>query len=108
MNEYAFHPEGFADLDQIWEFIAERNLDAADQVLADIHAVLRTLVASPRIGHRRPDLTTQPLRFHPARNEYLIAYAPEERPLWIVAVIDGRRNPRVLAAILRGRETATG
>jgi hypothetical protein len=36
--------------------------------------------------------------------EYLIAYAPDEKPLWIVAVMHGRRSPRAMAAILRGRE----
>lgn len=45
MSGYAFHPEAFTDLDQIWEYIAERNLDAADRVIADIFDALRTLVA---------------------------------------------------------------
>ena len=104
MSDYAFHPEAFTDLDQIWEFIAERNIDAADRVIADIHATLDILVASPHIGHRRPDLTSRPVRFHTVRDDYLIVYAPDERPLWVVAVIHGRRNPRVMAALLRGRE----
>jgi plasmid stabilization system protein ParE len=42
MSGYAFHPDAFADLDEIWEYIAQDNIDAADRVLADIHAVLRT------------------------------------------------------------------
>ena len=58
MSGYAFHPEAFKDLDEIWEYIAEDNIDAADRVLADIHATLSTLVASPQIGHRRPDQTS--------------------------------------------------
>ena len=106
MSGYAFHPEAFTDLDQLWEYIAEHNVDAADWVVVDIFSALRTLVASPHIGHRRPDLTARPLRFHRVR-DYLIAYAPEERPLWVVAVLHGRRNPRVMAAILRGREEGT-
>jgi plasmid stabilization system protein ParE len=57
MSDYAFHPDAFADLAEIWEYIAEHNIDAADRVLADIHTVLRTLASSPHIGHRRPDLT---------------------------------------------------
>jgi plasmid stabilization system protein ParE len=36
MSGYAFHPEAFADLDEIWESIADDNIDAADRVLADI------------------------------------------------------------------------
>ena len=31
-------------------------------------------------------------------------YAPEELPLWVIAVMHGRRSPRVMAAILRSRE----
>ena len=103
MSGYAFHSEALTDLGQLWEYIAERNVDAADRVVDDIFAALRTLVASPHIGHRRPDLTARPLRFHRVR-DYLIAYAPEETPLWVLAVLHGRRNPRVMAAILRGRE----
>ena len=103
MSGYAFHPDAFADLDEIWEYIAQDNVDAADRVLADIHSTLTLLAGSPQIGHRRPDLTTRPLRFHVARDEYLIAYAPDEKPLWVVAVLHGRRNPRLMAAILRYR-----
>ena len=106
MSGYAFHPEAFTDLDQIWEYIAERNLDAADRVIADIFDTIRALVASPHIGRRRPDLAARSLRFKLVR-DYLIAYAPDERPLWVVAVLHGSRNPRVMAAILRGREEET-
>jgi plasmid stabilization system protein ParE len=68
----------------------------------EILAAIRALVPFPNLGHKRPDLTSRPLRFTVVR-EYLIAYAPEEKPLWVVAVMHGRRNPRVMAAILRGR-----
>jgi plasmid stabilization system protein ParE len=57
MSGYAFHPEAFGDLVEIWEYVAQDNLDAADGVLADIHSSLRILAASPHIGHRRPDGT---------------------------------------------------
>jgi hypothetical protein len=36
--------------------------------------------------------------------DYLIAYALDEHPLLVLAVLHGRRNPRVMAAILRARE----
>jgi toxin ParE1/3/4 len=103
MTGYDFHPEAVADLDEIWEFIAGDNAAAADSVIADILSVLDELVTFPNQGHRRPDLTSRPLRFTLVR-EYLIAYAPDEKPLWVVAVMHGRRSPRVMAAILRGRE----
>jgi antitoxin ParD1/3/4/toxin ParE1/3/4 len=103
MTGYDFHPEAAVDLGEIWDFIAEDNLDTADKVIADILASIQALVPFPHQGHKRPDLTSRPLRFNVVR-EYLIAYAPEEKPLWVVAVMHGRRSPRIMAAILRGRE----
>ena len=103
MLTYDFHPEVRADLDEIWQFIAADKPAAADRMIAEIIEAIDNLVPFPGVGHRRPDLTSRPLRFILAR-EYLIAYAPEEKPLWVVAVMHGRRSPRVMAAILRGRE----
>lgn len=104
MNRYAFHPEAYADLAEQWEYIAEHgSIDAADSVIADVFEALETLASFPHMGHTRPDLTSRPLRFHVVHN-LVIAYAPDERPLWVIAVLHGRRNPTVLAAILRGRE----
>ena len=103
MTAYDFHPEAVLDLDEIWDFIAGDNPNAADRVIADILATVDNLVSFPKQGHKRPDLTTRPLRFTLVR-EYLIAYAPDEKPLWVVAVMHGRRSPRVMAAILRDRE----
>jgi toxin ParE1/3/4 len=100
---YALHPEAFTDLDDIRDYIAQQNPDAADRVVSEIFDTIRALVPFPSQGHRRPDLTSRPLRFTVVRG-YLIAYAPAEKPLWVVAVMPGRRSPRVMAAILRGRE----
>jgi plasmid stabilization system protein ParE len=102
MRGYAFHPEAFADLDEIWEHIAAQNIDAADRVIDEIFSTLRTLASSPHIGYRRPELTTRPLRFMVVR-EYMIVYASAEKPLWVIAVIHGRRNPRIMGAILQER-----
>ncbi len=84
MTGYDFHPEASFDLDEIWEFIAEDSLDAADKVISDILAALDALVQFPHQGHRRFDLTSRPLRFKRVY-DFLIAYAPDERPLWVVA-----------------------
>jgi plasmid stabilization system protein ParE len=99
---YALHPEAFSDLDDIRDYIAQQNPDAADRVITEIDTI-RGLVRFPHQGHRRPDLTSRPLRFTLVR-QYLIAYAPNEKPLWVVAVMHARRSPRIMAAILRGRE----
>jgi plasmid stabilization system protein ParE len=103
MRAYDFHPEAEGDLNIIWDYIAEENPDAADRTIDDIVSTIEALVPFPHQGHRRPDLTSRPLRFISAGN-YLIAYAPEKKPLWVVAVMHRHRSPRVMAAILRGRE----
>lgn len=102
MSGYVFHPEVFADLDEIWEYIAEDDPEAADQVIEDIRDAIESLVATPNKGHWRSDLTSQGLRFWQV-HRYLIAYAADESPLLVVAVLHGRRNPRVLSALLRAR-----
>lgn len=102
MSGYTLHPEALADLDEIRAYIAVDNPDAADRVITEIFDGIRSLAPFPQQGFRRPDLTSSPLRFKLVR-EYLIAYAPEKKPLWIVAVFHGRRSPRVIAAFLRER-----
>ena len=96
---YALHPEAFADLDDIRDYIAQQNPDAADRVMAEIFDTMRAVSPS---GPPTPR-PQRPLRFTLVR-EYPIAYAPEEKPLWVVAVMHVRRGPRIMAAILRGRE----
>ena len=103
MRAYDFHPEAESDINAIWDYIAEDSPDAADRTIDKIVAALEALVPLPHLGHRRPDLTSRPLRFITAQN-YLIAYAPDKKPLWVVAVMHGRRSPRLMATILRGRE----
>lgn len=103
MIAYALHPEARFDLDEIWEYIRADNIDTADRVVNDILSAIRALVPFPHTGHRRSDLTSRPLRFIRV-HDYLIAYAPDEKPLWVLAVMHGHRDPRVMAAILRGRE----
>ena len=80
MTGYVFHPEAEIDLDEIWEYISAENARAADRVIADIRQALDNLVPFPHQGHRRTDLTNRPLRFTRVR-DYLIAYAPDEKPL---------------------------
>ena len=100
---FALHPLAAQDITEIWEYIAEDNPLAARRVREEILSAIRAVVPFPQQGHRRTDLTSRPMRFIRVR-DYLIAYAPDEKPLWVIAVMHGHRSPRVMAAILRGRE----
>jgi plasmid stabilization system protein ParE len=100
---FELHPGAAQDITEIWEFIAEDSPLSAKRVREEILDAIHKLVAFPHQGHTRPDLTSRPLRFQIVR-DFLIAYAPEEKPIVVIAVVHGHRNPRVMAAILRGRK----
>jgi plasmid stabilization system protein ParE len=100
---YGFHPEASVDLDEIWEFIADDNPDAADRTTEEILTAVEALVAFPHQATGGRTSPSRPLRFKLVNN-YVIAYAPDRKPLWVVAVFHGRRSPRVIAAMLRDRE----
>jgi len=103
MTGFALHPEAFDDIDEIRAYIAEDNPAAADRTVNEIFDQIRQLIAFPNQGFHRPNLTPLPLRFCPCpRLCNRVCF--REKPLWIVAVFHGRRGPRVIAAILRGRE----
>ena len=100
---FELHPEAALDISNIWEYIAMENPMAARRVREAILNTIRKLVLFPHQGRRRPDLTSYPLRFQTSR-EFLIAYAPDNKPLLVIAVLPGRQSPRVMAAMLRDRE----
>jgi toxin ParE1/3/4 len=99
---FELHPGAASDIAGILEFIAKDNPLAARRVREEILDAIRRLVTFPHQGHQRTDLTSMPLRFQSVR-DYLIAYAADEKPLLVLSVLHGRRNPRVIAAVLRGR-----
>lgn len=50
MSGSILSPLAAQDLDDIWEFIAHHNLDAADRILEEIYAALQHLVSMPLMG----------------------------------------------------------
>jgi plasmid stabilization system protein ParE len=102
MKEFVLHPEAYRDIEEIWQYIAADTL-AADRIVEEFYRNIRKLAPFPNRRHSRPDLTSGPLRFLAVR-DYVIVYAPDEEPLVVIAVLHGRRNPRVISAILRERE----
>lgn len=103
MKRVVLHPEAYTDIDELWEYIAVDNIGAADRIREEIYEAIGGLVAFPYQGHQRSDLTSRPLRFQVVR-DYLIAYAPEEKPLLVIAVLYGRRNPHAIMTILDQRQ----
>jgi plasmid stabilization system protein ParE len=102
VSNYKLHPDAFAEINEIWEFIARDNEEAADRTLDEIQSAIDMLVTSPFAGHIRTDLSSRTIRFWLVHS-YLIAYIPN-KPLTILAILHGRRNPKIMAATLRERE----
>ena len=93
MRRLRLSPDAAQDLSEIYEYIAQDSVDTAEGVRTGIYDALRGLVMMPGRGHRREDLTTQPVLFWPVQ-PYQIVYLPQSNPLQIVAVLHGKRNIR--------------
>ena len=103
MKPFDLHPEAISDLDEIAADFRDFSPEAASRLLGEFFSEFELAAQFPYGGFLRPELTGRRLRFKLVR-DYLIAYAPASEPLWVIAVVHGRRSPRVIAAILRGRE----
>ena len=92
MKDYELSPEARDDLQQIWVYIASDNPAAADKIEAEIYKMCELLADNPRLGHKRPDLTDEPVLFWAVRGQYLVIYQQETQPLTIVRILHGARD----------------
>jgi plasmid stabilization system protein ParE len=79
------------DLDEIWEYIAHDNIDAADRWVSKLFDAFVALARTPGMGHTREDLTDYPVLFWPV-GAYLILYRVQNEFIEIVAVTQGGRD----------------
>ena len=91
MTQYVLSEDADRDLGGIWDYIAEDNIDAADQWIARLLDAFDAIGDSPGIGHKREDLTAYPVLFWPV-GAYLVIYRATSRPVEIVAVTQGARD----------------
>lgn len=57
MIRYILGCDAAQDLEDLWDYIGQDNLDAADRVLASLFEAFESLSQFPGMGHPRPDLT---------------------------------------------------
>ena len=91
MSLYSLTPEADQDLDNIWEYIAQDDIEAADRWDAKFRHAFGMLARNPRAGHARKDLTDKPVLFWPV-GEYLIIYRIQPDQILILAVTQGARD----------------
>ena len=89
---YEFSPEARNDLQEIWSYIAERNIQAADKLETEIYEACDLLAQHSRLGHKRSDLTDEPVLFWLVQNQYLVIYRQASKPLKIVRILHGARD----------------
>ena len=78
------------DLDEIWLFIAQDSVGAADRFIDDLTGRFGLLTTTPRMGRARED-TAPGLRDLPVKN-YLIFYRLQVRYVEIVRVVHAARD----------------
>lgn len=78
------------DLIDIWAYIAQDKVSAADSLLDRIEEKFFILAEQPRLGPQRPDIAPE-LRYFPVGN-YLILYREISAGVEIVRVVHGARR----------------
>lgn len=78
------------DLSDIWLYIANDNLEAADRYLDVLEETLRELAKRPGMGPACPELRVDLRRF--PCGSHLIFYRPATNGIFVVRVLHGARD----------------
>jgi toxin ParE1/3/4 len=90
MPSFRFLPLARRDLNEIWEYIAQDNLDAAERLVERIEELCELLATRPQLGRRREELAPG-LRSFPA-GSYLIFYQEIHDGIEVVRVFHASRD----------------
>jgi toxin ParE1/3/4 len=90
MSRYRLTDEARQDLDEIWLYIAEDNLPAADSFLDALYDRFVLLAQQPLLGRARPELAPN-LRSFPVGN-YVMFYRPIDDGIEVARVLHGSRD----------------
>lgn len=82
------------DVLQIWNHIAEDNIEAADRLVEKFNDKLQLLADFPGMGPARPELGPT-LRSFPV-DQYLLIYQRSGKGITLLRVVHGARNLRRL------------
>src|ERR1035437_9756478 len=91
-------PRALDDLSEIWAYIAEDNLVAADRVESAILSACHSLARNPMRDSKREEITKLPVRFWTITryHNYIVVYRPDTKPLQIVTVLHGMREMKAI------------
>jgi len=89
-KQFNVSPDAKQDLDDIWEYYAERDLAYAKKLLTEIAKKFMLLLQYPEMGRERNDLILNMRSF--AVKDYLIFYLPTDYGIEILRVAKASRN----------------
>jgi toxin ParE1/3/4 len=79
-----------ADLDVVWDFIAEDNIRAADETVQKIRDRCLSYANQPELGERRPEVGSDLRSFSGGR--YIIYYHATSEGIEVVRVLHSARD----------------
>jgi antitoxin ParD1/3/4/toxin ParE1/3/4 len=91
MKSFVLTPRAEQDISDIWDYIADDSVKAANRVLGALEKALQRLANTPGIGHMREDLADRRHRFYLIYS-YLIVYRAETQPLQVIRVLHAARD----------------
>jgi toxin ParE1/3/4 len=92
---YKISKRADSDIDEIWDYIATDNPEAADRFERDLRELFQIIARLPNAGRNREDLAGGSYRSWPFR-AYVIIYRVHGRQVTVVRVIHGARDLRKL------------
>jgi antitoxin ParD1/3/4/toxin ParE1/3/4 len=98
MKRFILTPRAQQDVNEIWDYIANDNIEAADRVLDALHNAMIKLAKNPGIGHRREELADERHRFLLVYS-HLIVYRQGTKPLQIIRVLHAARDVRSILGL---------
>lgn len=94
MKRVRLSEQALADLDDIWLYIAQDHISAADRFIDTLHQKCRELAESPGMGRGRDELAVG-LRSLPVGN-YVVFYRPMQGGIEVARILSGFRDLEAL------------
>jgi plasmid stabilization system protein ParE len=82
-DPFILTPRAAQDVNDVWNYMADDNIEAADRVLDALYEAIVKLAKNPKLGHWREDLTDKRHRFFLVYSD-LIIYRHETKLLQVV------------------------
>jgi plasmid stabilization system protein ParE len=99
MTGYTLSGEARNDLFELWDYLAQFSIRAADEAVALAEEAFSRIAAHPEMGHLRPDLTSGPYRILTSEEMTIIYRSDRHQPMILRVSGKGRNLASLLGAL---------